>query len=184
MVFKTKLNIFKSETIENLRIFLESTPDEWWVGSSKYFHPEIERNDDIEPEMHNVIFTKIDEIIGSEFRAMIDYVEQESDGCELYDYRKDMDVVVFCGSLTRYRKNQGLTKHTDRCDEALNCDLTAILYVNDNYEGGELLVDEMEPIKMQSGQVVLIGGDTVHEATVLKSGVKYLISWRFRLEKK
>jgi hypothetical protein len=183
-VFKTELDLFELETIENLRIFLESTPDGWWMSASRYLHPEIERYDDIEPEIHNVIFAKIEEIIGSEFNSIIEYVRREFNGHKVYDYRKDMDVLVVDGSLTRYRKNQGLSKHTDRCKEAPNCDLTAILYVNDNYEGGELLVDGLKPIKMQSGQVALIGGDIAHEAAILKSGVKYLISWRFRLETK
>ncbi len=183
-MFALEKNVFSDETIEKLHVFLKSTPSEWWFTIPKNVIGEIERYEDINPELTDVIFSQITVILEREFGLLINRVKNIFPEKLIYDYRRDLGVLVKDGSLTRYRENQGLSRHVDRCEEAPHCDLTVILYVNDDYVGGELTVGDNTTMKMCAGDVALIGGDTEHEAGVITSGTKYLISWRFRLAPK
>lgn len=83
--------------------------------------------------------------------------------------------------LTKYLKDGFIDYH---CDGHVQIDnitskYTILLYLNDDYEGGELCFEEMGGskviIKPGAGTIVVMDQDLWHKANKLITGVKYLL---------
>lgn len=85
--------------------------------------------------------------------------------------------------LRKYRTGGHMGPHIDRnIDNPLNSmDWTALIYLNDNYEGGELLIggpkrsDVKAEIKPSAGSIVFLPCSQMHSVAKITSGNKYYI---------
>jgi predicted 2-oxoglutarate/Fe(II)-dependent dioxygenase YbiX len=98
-------------------------------------------------------------------------------------------------AYTRYNAGQGLVWHSDGGDGAQTntsgrqIDVSAIVYLNDDYSGGELSmakanskVDDVFMVKPSTGTLVVIDGAMGHEALPVANGTKYVMSSRWQLD--
>lgn len=92
--------------------------------------------------------------------------------------------------LMRYRKGGYYVKHADSqnmdlatrtWNKVIDRDLSMLLYLNDDYEGGELSFYKLNyQIRPRAGAVVLFPSDHrfLHQAETVKKGVRYaIVSW-------
>jgi hypothetical protein len=177
-IFSIIGGLFEKEKLKEICAYLDLLDSEIWVlgkpyGSSVKF-------DDIEPVIeHPKFFDFVESVMPDCLQKVITAVEATTGICDILDYKNETGQTIFCdGSLSRYRVGQGLQRHIDKCAEA-DCDITAILYLNDDYEGGELSAFGYGSKKMDAGDLVIIDSELEHEAKIIKSGTKYIISWRF-----
>lgn len=87
--------------------------------------------------------------------------------------------------INKYTGGQSLGMH---CDNQWFADAThvAIAYLNDNYEGGELVVldnqmQHIETIKPKQNQLIVLPLDYFHYTNPITSGVKYCLATQFAL---
>tara|TARA_R110002020_G_scaffold113524_1_gene261299 strand:- start:108 stop:644 length:537 start_codon:yes stop_codon:yes gene_type:complete len=83
-----------------------------------------------------------------------------------------------------YYPGESLDKHVDKKDGFWNITYdmkySSILYLNDNYEGGEIQFTGDQPIKMKAGSCIFFLSDATNEHQVLKvkKGNRYSVpSW-------
>lgn len=77
--------------------------------------------------------------------------------------------------ILRYKTGQYTTLHSDGGAGA-NRIVSGLLYLNDNYEGGELYFDKLDILyKPKAGDVLIFPSNFIfsHEAKAVTSGVKY-----------
>jgi hypothetical protein len=80
--------------------------------------------------------------------------------------------------IRKYRTGGAMGSHVDRnADNLINTmDWTALIYLNDDYEGGELVFDELNlSIKPKAGSVIFFPCMTYHSVCEIKKGNKYYI---------
>lgn len=88
----------------------------------------------------------------------------------------------------KYQKKSNVGRHSDVRDGVSNKFVSAVCYINDDYEGGELLIfdgiNEVSKIKPFSGDVILLGHGVQHEAMTVNSGEKYIFVIYFDIDEK
>jgi hypothetical protein len=91
-------------------------------------------------------------------------------------------------ALCKWPEGKSMTPHRDNQDEFDYStpwrEYAAIIYLNDDYDGGELTLDELGiSIKPKKGQCILLEADMLHGVSEVTHGTRYtLISW-FNSEK-
>jgi hypothetical protein len=80
--------------------------------------------------------------------------------------------------LRKYRVGGAMGSHIDRnIDNPINTmDWTALVYLNDNYEGGELVFDDLDlAIKPKQGSILFFPCLTYHSVRKITKGNKYYL---------
>jgi len=90
-------------------------------------------------------------------------------------------------TLIRYTEGQFFIEHSDDDIEELERKLSIVIYLNDDYEGGEIYFRKQNlTIKPKANSLVAFPStdEFVHEAKPITSGTKYIITsfWYSRLE--
>jgi 2OG-Fe(II) oxygenase superfamily len=118
--------------------------------------------------------TKNSEDVDSEIFSLVSKCIEE--------YTKRYDVIVNNDEgyqILRYGEGHYYKKHIDQA--ANNRRVSFLLYLNDDYEGGELNFPELNVcIKPKANSVVMFPSDFnyVHESLTVKSGTKYaVVTW-------
>ena len=114
-------------------------------------------------------------------------VNEYLDSYTLEKVKKQADELAGCKTtlanatyiaFMKYQTKSNLGRHSDVRDGVFNKFISAVFYINDDYEGGELLIfdgiNEVPKIKPSSGDVVLLGHEVQHEALPVTSGEKYI----------
>lgn len=89
---------------------------------------------------------------------------------------------VYPPRLNKYSGKERYKAHTDapfmECDGGkIRTDLSLTLWLNDGYEGGELVIDGV-PHKGEPGQAIIYSGSTIHEVRPVTRGERIcLITW-------
>lgn len=115
------------------------------------------------------------------------------------EFFEDRDLYFYGVSITRLSKDIQLRIHQDVHNDFSSLVYSGVLYLNDDYEGGEitfldsffpindfpLYVDEMggDVYKPKSGDIVLFPSDTWHGGKIVKSGTRDAIIFWCTLEK-
>jgi hypothetical protein len=81
--------------------------------------------------------------------------------------------------IIRYSENQKLTWHCDN-GESHPCQVSLVIYLNDDYEGGDVEFKEFLPgrrIKPDAGSLLIFPSsiEYIHKVNPVKSGVKYAL---------
>lgn len=87
--------------------------------------------------------------------------------------------------LRKYDIGGSMGPHVDRnYDNKDNTmDWTALIYLNDDYEGGELVFSELDfKIKPRAGSVVFLPCNVIHEVEEVKNNFKYYLFFFFHLD--
>ena len=88
----------------------------------------------------------------------------------------------------KYQTKSNIGRHSDVRDGFFNKFISAVCYINDDYEGGELLIsdgiNEVSKIKPSSGDVILLGHGVQHAAMTVNSGEKYIFVTYFDINEK
>ena len=78
-------------------------------------------------------------------------------------------------SISKYFVGKQMGPHADAHDDDPAKTISCVLYLNDNYEGGELnFPNHKIMIKPEAGSLVIFPSKYLHESKVIKSGVKYM----------
>jgi hypothetical protein len=80
--------------------------------------------------------------------------------------------------IRKYRTGGAMGPHVDRNVEnpKTSMDWTALIYLNDNYEGGEVVFPDLElSIKPAAGSILFFPCEAVHEVEEITEGNKYYI---------
>lgn len=91
---------------------------------------------------------------------------------------KKLDWITKNYTIKKYKTNQAIGKHSDRDHdhERNTYDWTVLIYLNDDYTGGEILFNDLgHRLAPKAGSVLFFPSDEVHEATEVFSGNKYFI---------
>ena len=81
-------------------------------------------------------------------------------------------------TLVRYTEGQFFVEHSDEV-EGLNRKLSIVIYLNDDYEGGEIYFRNLNlTIKPRANSLVMFPSteEFIHEAKPVLSGTKYAIT--------
>ena len=85
------------------------------------------------------------------------------------------------GYYERHADSQNWNQQTNTWRKVIDRDLSMLIYLNDDYEGGELSFYKLNyQIRPRAGAAVIFPSDHryLHQAEVLKKGVRYaLVSW-------
>lgn len=82
-------------------------------------------------------------------------------------------------NISVYRPGERLKPHTDSRSEH-----TLVVNLNDNYEGGEFIV-EKKLIPLNTGDTVIFNGEAVHHGVqAVKSGTRYSLNFWFTAQNK
>lgn len=84
--------------------------------------------------------------------------------------------------LTKYQAENGghYDWHADRCDKGIgmNRKISGTLLLNDDFEGGEFELFDVEPFKLERGDLVLFPSYHVHRVKPVTKGVRWsLVIW-------
>jgi predicted 2-oxoglutarate/Fe(II)-dependent dioxygenase YbiX len=83
-------------------------------------------------------------------------------------------------NLSKYLEGKAMGAHVDAdLEKEDQAAITAILYLNDNYEGGELFFREQQiTLKPKAGTIVVFPSHTpfFHESFLIKKGSKYIMA--------
>jgi len=82
--------------------------------------------------------------------------------------------------VVKYEPGNYFKKHYDECYQVDNkwAELTVIVYLNDNFEGGETIFHELDKeyvYKPTKGDIVIFDHDYLHEGCIVREGSKYII---------
>lgn len=78
-------------------------------------------------------------------------------------------------SISKYFEGKFMGPHVDAHDDDPAKTISCVLYLNDNYEGGELnFPNHKIMIKPEAGSLVIFPSKYLHESKVIKSGIKYM----------
>ena len=83
----------------------------------------------------------------------------------------DEEVMVNYFQIVRWPKNSFQEKHID----FINHCYTSIIYLNDNFEGGETVVEKRKIQPKQGLMVLFSGNHTLHGVNKIKKGNRYTI---------
>lgn len=91
-------------------------------------------------------------------------------------------------SISKYFAGKSMGPHVDNYNDDPNKTISVVLYLNDNYEGGELNFPEQDIcIKPEAGSLVIFPSirPYYHESKTIISGVKYMTPgfWEIQKEK-
>jgi hypothetical protein len=111
------------------------------------------------------------QMIDKPYREALDIWSQKTGNLKV-------DLVSKNYSIKKYNTNQMIPAHTDRDhDKDFNTyDWTALVYLNDDYDGGELEFNKLGyTIKPSAGSIIFFSTDEIHTAHRIYSGNKYFI---------
>jgi Rps23 Pro-64 3,4-dihydroxylase Tpa1-like proline 4-hydroxylase len=79
--------------------------------------------------------------------------------------------------FTKYEKGGFIKPHTDGHINigSHNSTHTLLLYLNDDYEGGELEINGVGRFHFETGTILLMSGDLLHHVDVITKGNKYIL---------
>lgn len=85
------------------------------------------------------------------------------------------------GHYMRHADSENMDVQTQTWKKVIDRDISMLLYLNDDFEGGELTFSKFNyQLKPKAGTVVLFPSDHryIHQAEMVKSGVRYaIVSW-------
>ena len=101
-----------------------------------------------------------------------DHLPLQIDGHELFAIRPTL-------RLVRYREGQGTTAHRDCAVSGAAGErsrLTLLIYLNDDFEGGETqFVDGQTTVSPSVGKALLFAHGEMHRGDVVRDGTKYVL---------
>ena len=79
-------------------------------------------------------------------------------------------------AVQRFKPNMTMDRHKD-ADYSKNLKFGIVLYINNDYEGGEIFYPTLNlKIKPKSGALVIHPGDLDHEVLEVKNSIRYMIT--------
>ena len=112
------------------------------------------------------------------------YLAQKYSSRLLDRYGKPPGVYVHCFALLKYGVGGGMAVHTDRMDaECCDCVLSAVMYLNDEYEGGEITFPKIRK-SYHPRPGACISYPTLwpaydHGVNTVTAGTRYVMAWCF-----
>lgn len=198
-------DVFTQEEISKTRALLSKEDIQWLDDSSCAEH---QRMMSVDEGTARSVFSIVDSILGDKFRSvLIPRIQQ-------YFYAESLSFAdITDGSANKYKVGQSLAIHndgrgnTDKHFAGKQIDLAIILYLNDDYEGGEFhLYNEISyieetrangkllsygeivnsstktaSIRPRQGTMIVVGANTLHEVAPVTSGEKLILSWQMQI---
>lgn len=91
---------------------------------------------------------------------------------------KKLDWITKNYTIKKYKTNQQISAHADRDHDfdRNTFDWTVLIYLNDDYTGGEIVFNNLgHTIAPKAGSILFFPADEVHTANQVFSGTKYFI---------
>jgi hypothetical protein len=135
-------------------------------GERKFVGVKEDKNNPIDPESEEIIMEIID--------AMYACAEKYA---EIYSIEDKINIgKIFV--LNKYRENEEMGQHTDWNEDQNTLEYSFVVYLNDDYEGGEIYFGKQDvKIKPKAGSIILFPSKEpyYHGSLALKSGRKIFI---------
>lgn len=102
----------------------------------------------------------------------------------LHDYEVRYNIKMDfqeCLNFVKYTPGQHFSPHADH-GYSYNCTLSSVVYLNDNYEGGEFIFDTMKiKLKPRAGDIIFFPSTYIfaHSSAPVISGTKYSVVTMF-----
>ena len=176
--------IIKPESLDNLYNYLSSVTDlEWNEGyhTTGKLLKSIKKNKQL--ALKHVNDKELKKIISKIFTEFLE--SEECDNCFSFGYPLLMRHYL----INKYEKNDAYGFHTDRIyskgrETIQNSNFVLSITINNDYEGGEFLVNdyrsdkEYTTFKQNKGDVILIEPQNLHKINKVTKGIRYgLIIW-------
>ncbi len=174
-----KIETFSSESISEWETwYAQNTPDSYPYGDLKKFRTALLNNevDENKKEIaEKIIFTIIDALEKSCREFLINHGANQE---ELNHLKHSLYNDDFMYGIRKYNPNEHMGPHQDQVSTERDT-ITISMYLNDDYEGGEIAV--VEPgvdisIKALPGSVVIFPSNYLHESKLLLSGRKIILT--------
>jgi len=125
---------------------------------------------------HNTNLKELDKFLLNMFIGGVNVAEKELDLFEGFGHSCDEGY-----ALLRYREGDGYTEHTDAMAESNPRIVSMLLYLNDDFEGGELVFNRQDlEIKPKAGSIVVFPSNWTHphSSSPIIKGIKHaIVSW-------
>lgn len=118
-----------------------------------------------------------DESLNNRLRYIVNSITAGMDFCsEIYSNTLRIEPIEYPSTFTirKYDTGYEMGPHSDTYTGSKDFGISAVVYLNDNYEGGELSFPEYNvKLKPEAGSIVMFPSNTVHEALAVTKGEKY-----------
>ncbi len=174
-----QIETFNSVSISDWETwYAKNTPDSYPYGDVKTFRTSLIKNEvDLEKKKtaEKIIFTILDALEQSCREFLINH-GAEQDELDYLKYTIYNNEFVY--GIRKYNPNEQMGPHQDQVSEDRDT-ITISMYLNDDYEGGEISV--VEPgvdvtIKTLPGSIVIFPSSYLHESKQLVSGRKTILT--------
>jgi hypothetical protein len=154
-------------------------------GEIKYFKKEFltqETSEDIKADSNHIIST----LITSMAEAAQEYAKIYSISDKELNYAKDaLNHPGTKYGINKYYENQYMGPHVDWNEQNFDITYTIVVYLNDDYEGGELYFVDPEidvKIKPKKGSIVMFPSTLpyIHQSCEITKGRKMLITHHWK----
>lgn len=113
---------------------------------------------------------EIIKLIDEPFRDVISYYWKEN------PHLPEPEYISKNYPIRKYHTGSSMGKHIDINGHAPSMDISILIYLNDDYVGGELYFNDLDiSIKPSAGSVVIFECDKMHQANLVESGNKIYI---------
>ncbi len=174
-----EIETFNSVSISDWETwYAHNTPDSYAYGILKRFRTALLKNEtdqNKKKKAENIIFTLLNALEQSCREFLVNHGANEE---ELNHLKHSIYNDDFLYGIRKYNPNEHMGPHQDQVSTDRDT-ITISMYLNDDYEGGEIAV--VEPgigisIKASPGSIVIFPSKYFHESKLLVSGQKMILT--------
>jgi hypothetical protein len=158
--------------------YANDTPDSYAYGDVKTFMVSLLK-EELDPEKYIKAESIIFSLLGAIENTCAEYLKKHGASQEELDFlKKCLYEDPYRFGIRKYNPGESMGPHQDMVDPNRDT-ITISVYLNDEYEGGEIAVVEGDlniAIKAKAGSIVIFPSNYRHESRLLKSGRKMLIT--------
>lgn len=154
-------NVMSKEDIDKARVYIDSR-DKWTLYHTEMFCLEYDESPEIADILNSAAHVGISAYMDMTNQSILDYVM--NDIHIVHEWHLDRDMPAH-DDVTKYNPADGP-----------RCDTTVLLYLGDDYEGGEISFPDLDvTIKPENGSVLVFDSRLMHSVSAVKSGTRIVV---------
>ena len=154
-------NAMSKENIDIVREYIDSR-DKWTLYHTEMFCLEYDESPKVSDILNSAAYIGIKAYMDMTNQDVADYIM--NDIHVVHEWHLDRDMPAH-DDVTKYNPLDGP-----------RCDTTVLLYLGDNYEGGEINFPDLDvTIKPKNGSVLVFDSRLMHSVNAVKSGIRIVV---------
>lgn len=154
-------NAMSQENIDIARKYIDSR-DKWTLYHTEMFCLEYDESPEVSDILNLAAYIGIKAYMDMTNQSIEDYIM--NDIHVIHEWHLDRDMPAH-DDVTKYNPLDGP-----------RCDTTVLLYLGDDYEGGEINFPDLDvTIKPKNGSVLVFDSKLMHSVNAVKSGVRIVV---------